>query len=255
MYKKRFRTAAVIMIAAVCAAAAVQGCSKSSSQKIRVGVAANFIRPFNEMAAAFEAQTGIKVEAAFTSSGNLYSQITSGAPYDMFLSADEERPAKLFKEGLADAPFVYANGQVILWSLKKENCSAKTWRDAVKLPGVKKIAIANPETAPYGMAAIKAIRAAGLESFLKPRLVNAQDIAQAFQYASTGAADAGFCALSSAYSDEGKKGYYLAVDDAPVVVQSACVLKRAVNRKDVDSFAAFIMSEQAVKIKNKYGYK
>lgn len=255
MLKKQCRSITALMLTAACAAVLIQGCSKSSSQKISVAVASNFINPFFEIAAAYERKTGVKVEGTFTSTGNLYSQITSGAPYDLFLSADEERPEKLFDDGIADTPFVYAKGELVLWSLKKEICSAKNWREAIKLKGIKKIAIANQETAPYGMAAYKAIKAGGLEDVTRPRLVNGQDIAQVFQYVSTGAADAGFCAVSSAYSEEGKKGCYLVIKEAPVIMQSACVLRRTADRKVVDSFIKFLKSEDVGKIKTKYGYK
>ena len=104
--------------------------SAFAEEKISVAVAANFISAFKELAADFEAKTKIKVEDTFSSTGNLYSQIINGAPYDLFLSADEERPAKLNKDGAADTPFVYARGQAVLWSANKDFCKAKTWQDA-----------------------------------------------------------------------------------------------------------------------------
>ena len=136
--------------------------SAFAEEKISVAVAANFISAFKEMAADFEAKTKIKVEGTFSSTGNLYSQITNGAPYDLFLSADEERPAKLSKDGAADAPFIYAKGQAVLWSANKDFCKAKTWQDALKNEQVKKIAIANTQTAPYGAAAKKALEKVGM---------------------------------------------------------------------------------------------
>ncbi len=89
-----------------------------ANEKISVAVAANFISAFKEMAADFEAKTKIKVEGTFSSTGNLYSQITNGAPYDLFLSADEERPAKLYKDGAGETPFIYAKGQAVLWPIR-----------------------------------------------------------------------------------------------------------------------------------------
>jgi molybdate transport system substrate-binding protein len=228
----------------------------AADQKLTAGVAANFIVPFGEIATLFEKQTGIKVEPVFTSSGKLYAQIVSGAPYDVFLSADEERPAKLFKDGLADKPFVYAKGQVVLWSADLKFCSgAKDWTEIARSANVKKIAIANPETAPYGAASMEALKAAGLAETVKDKFVFPQDIGQAFQYASTGSVDAGFCALSSAMSEEGKKGCYLPVQQAPQVVQAACVLVRSTDRKNAERFAAFLLTPEAVQVKEKYGYK
>jgi molybdate transport system substrate-binding protein len=223
--------------------------------KISVAVAANFISTFKELAADFEAKTKIKVEGTFSSTGNLYSQITNGAPYDLFLSADEERPARLHKDGVAEKPFVYASGQVILWSANKDFCKAATWQGALKNNQIKKIAIANPQTAPYGAAAKDALQKTQLWEALQPKLVNAQDIAQSFQYASTAAADAGFCALSVTAAFQGKNGCFFNIAQAPDIIQSACLLKRTTNRVAVEQFTAFLVSPAAQKIKIKYGYR
>jgi len=104
----------------------------SAGEKISVAVAANFISAFKEIAADFETNTKIKVEGTFSSTGNLYSQITNGAPYDLFLSADEERPAKLYKDGAAETPFIYAKGQSVLWSANKDFCKAKKMAGSAK---------------------------------------------------------------------------------------------------------------------------
>jgi len=229
--------------------------SAFAEEKISVAVAANYISAFKEMAADFETKTKIKVEGTFSSTGNLYSQITNGAPYDLFLSADEERPAKLNKDGAADTPFIYAKGQAILWSANNDFCKAKTWQDALKSKQVKKIAIANTDTAPYGTAAKKALEKAGMWDALQSKLVNAQDIAQSFQYASTSAVDAGFCAMSATVSAEGKKGCFYIISEAPEIIQSACILKRTTNRSAVEKFVDFLNSPAAKEIKVKYGYR
>jgi molybdate transport system substrate-binding protein len=229
--------------------------SAFAEEKISVAVAANFISAFKEITADFEAKTKIKVEGTFSSTGNLYSQITNGAPYDLFLSADEERPAKLNKDGVADKPFIYAKGQAVLWSANKDFCKAKTWQDALKNDHVKKIAIANTQTAPYGTAAKKALEKAGMWDTLQGKLVNAQDIAQSFQYASTSAVDAGFCAMSAAISAEGKRGCFFVINEAPEIIQSACLLKRTANRAAVEKFVGYLSSPAAKEINVKYGYR
>ena len=226
-----------------------------AQEKISVAVAANFIQAFKEIAADFETKSGNKIEATFSSTGNLYSQIANGAPYDLFLSADEERPAILSKDGLAEKPFVYARGQVILWSANKDFCKAATWQDALKNDRIKKIAIANPLTAPYGKAAKVAMQKAGLWDTQLSKLVNAQDIAQSFQYASTSAVDAGFCSMSATASPDGKKGCFYILGEAPDIIQSACILKRTANRSAVEKFTAFLVSPEAQKIKMKFGYR
>lgn len=226
----------------------------SAQDKISVAVAANFIAAFKEIAADFEAKTKIKVEGTFSSTGNLYSQIINGAPYNLFLSADEERPAKLSKDGLAETPFIYAKGQAVLWAANKNFCKAKTWQDALKNDQIKKIAIANTQNAPYGAAAKKALEKVGMWDSLQSRLVNAQDIAQSFQYASTSAVDGGFCAMSAIVSAEGKKGCFYILNEAPEIIQSACLLKRTANRAAVEKFVEFLNSPAAKEIKVKYGY-
>jgi len=226
-----------------------------AADKLMVGVAASFIVPFQEMAQEFEQESGVKIEATYTSSGNLYGQIINGAPYDLFLSADEVRPKILFDKGLAERPFTYARGRVVLWTLQVDLCRGGNWRETLMMPNLKRVAIANPETAPYGAASAAALKAAGLWSAFEPRLVYAQTVAQAFQYAHTGAVDAGFCAFSSTFSDEGRRGCFHFVDEAPEVVQGACILRRSLHPDVAARFGRYLLSGQAEGIKRKYGYE
>lgn len=225
-----------------------------AQDKISVAVAANFISAFKEIASDFEEKTGVKVEATFASTGSLYNQIKNGAPYDVFLSADEERPALLEKEGWTEGTFIYARGKVILWSTDKAFCKAASWQGALKNNPIKKIAIANPLTAPYGASAKAALQRAALWDAVKSKLVHPQDIAQSFQYAATGAVDAGFCSMSAMTTQQGQSGCYYTVAEAPVIIQFACVSKKAKNPVCAELFATFLMSDHANKIKKKYGY-
>lgn len=227
----------------------------AAAEGLRIAVAANFLQATKELAAEFEKQTGIRVEATFASSGSLYAQIANGAPYDLFHSADEERPAKLHREGNADKPFVYARGRVVLWSARKSSCSATDWRQALADPAVRKIAVANPETAPYGAAARAALQKAGLWDSIQEKRVTAQNIAQTFQYASTEAVDWGFCAFSSVVCEQGRKGCHYEIPEAPEIVQAACIVKQTQNRAGAERFAAFLRSAPAVRVKEKYGYR
>ncbi|MEE9936026.1 MAG: molybdate ABC transporter substrate-binding protein [Deltaproteobacteria bacterium] len=229
--------------------------SAAAQEKLSVAVAANFISAFKEIAADFESKTGVKVEATFSSTGNLYSQIQNGAPYDVFLSADEQRPDLLQKEGATDGTFIYARGQAILWSADKNFCKAANWQDALKNEKIKKLAIANTATAPYGTAAMTALKKTGQWEGLQSKLVVAQSVAQSFQYATTQSVDAGFCALSAAAGAEGKKGCYYAIPEAPEVVQAGCMLKSTKNKICAELFAAYLMSDQAAQIKKRYGYR
>lgn len=225
-----------------------------AGDRILVAVAANYIQAFTEQAKHFEATTGIAVQGTFSSTGNLYSQISSGAPYDLFLSADERRPRILHEEGLSDVPFIYAQGRAVLWSADHSFCASEDWIEALAA-STGRIALANPATAPYGTVVLEAIRKMGLESALKDRFVTAQTVAQAFQYASTGAVDAGFCALSAVVSEEGEKGCYYHIPEAQPVVQAACILVRTENREAVEQFAAYLVSDEALKIREQYGYE
>jgi molybdate transport system substrate-binding protein len=225
-----------------------------AQDKISVAVAANFISAFKEIAADFEDKTGVKVEATFASTGSLYNQIKNGAPYDVFLSADEQRPALLEKEGWTEGTFIFARGKVILWSANKDLCKAATWQDFLKNNEIKKIAIANPLTAPYGVAAKAALKKAALWDAVQPKLVYAQDIPRAFHYASISAVDAGFCSMSAITAPQGQSGCYYVIAEAPVITQFACVSKKAKNPVCAELFAVFLNSEHAVKIKKKYGY-
>lgn len=226
-----------------------------AGEKLLVAVAANFILPSEELTQMFQDQTGIPVEATYASTGKLYGQITQGAPYDIFFSADEKRPNLLYEQGLGDAPFVYARGQVVVWTANKALCGESDWQAVVKNPAVQKIAIANTESAPYGTAAMIALKQVGLWDTLKDKYVFPQTVAQSFQYAETKSADVGFCAYSSALSDKGKSGCFYTVPEAPATVQSACILKRTENRSAAERFVVFVKSPEAQKIREKYGYR
>jgi molybdate transport system substrate-binding protein len=226
-----------------------------AEQELTVGVAANFILPFEDLSRVFEQKTAIRVRATFTSTGNLYSQIKNGAPYDLLLSADERHPRMLQQEGLAEEPFVYARGKLILWTAKERLCKLAQWQEVLSDSSVAKISIANPETAPYGAAAVEALKRTGWWEKIKPRLVFAQSIAQVFQYAQTESADTGFCALSSAYSEQGRKGCYVVIPEAPEIVQSACILKRTKQKEAALAFVEFLSSAEAKAMNRRYGYE
>ena len=226
-----------------------------AEEKLTVGVAANFMLPFEEIAHEFKNITAVKINAVYTSTGNLYGQIIHGAPYDLFLASDEIRPERLLKEGLATDIFVYARGKAVLWTAKKSICTAGDWQKALMLKSVNRISIANPETAPYGTAAVRALKIVGLEDAVSKKLVFAQNVLQSFQYAHTESVDAGFCALSSALSAQGKRGCYFLIEEAPIIVQKACILKGSEKRPAVEKFVRFLRSPEARDVKKKYGYE
>lgn len=226
-----------------------------AQEKISVAVAANFFSAFKEIAVDFEEKTGVKIEATFASTGSLYNQIKNGASYDVFLSADEQRPDLLQKEGWTEGTFIYAREKTVFWSANKDFCKAAKWQDALKNDKIKKIAIANPLNSPYGAATKKAFQKAGLWDPLQSKLVNVQDIGQSFQLASTSVVDVGFCALSATTSPQGKSGCFLNVPEAPDIVQAACVAKNAGNKVASTLFVAYLLCDDALKIRKKYGYR
>ncbi|WP_320171258.1 molybdate ABC transporter substrate-binding protein [Maridesulfovibrio sp.] len=220
---------------------------------LMVAQAANFMPAMKEIIPAFKKATGLEAEATYTSTGKLYGQITNGAPFDVFLAADERRPQKLFKDGLAEKPFVYAKGKVVFWSLNHKSAGSG-WVKALESGKLHKIAIANTETAPYGTAAMTALKKVGLWDKMQSELVYAQSIAQVFQFASSGAADAGFCAYSSMFTPKGKSGSFSVVTEAPPVIQAACVLKSSEHKEAAAKFVKFLSSPAVQAIKKKYGY-
>ncbi|MGE4552636.1 MAG: molybdate ABC transporter substrate-binding protein [Desulfovibrionaceae bacterium] len=216
--------------------------------------AANFTPAMEEIIPAFKAESGLTVEAVYTSTGKLYGQIMNGAPFDVFLAADQKRPAKLFADGQATEPFIYAKGQVVLFTMKKDLC-AKSWDKIVADPAVAKVGIANVETAPYGTSSMQAMQAAGIWDSMQSKLVFGQNITQPFQFATTGAADASFIALSSTFTPEGAAGCFVQVPQAPDVIQAGCILKSAPHPENAAKFVKFLESDTVKAIKAKYGYK
>src|SRR3990167_3022366 len=169
--------------------------------EVQVAVAANFSAPLQAIASDFEKDTGHKVLASFGATGQLYAQIKNGAPFEVFLSADDSTPAKLESEGagVAGSRFTYAVGTLALWSAKEGYVDDGA--AVLKGNGFKHLAIANPKTAPYGLAATQVLAKLGLSKALEPKLVEGQNIAQTLQFVATGNAELGFVALSQVYKD------------------------------------------------------
>ncbi|MBV5339080.1 MAG: molybdate ABC transporter substrate-binding protein [Deltaproteobacteria bacterium] len=169
--------------------------------EVHVAVAANFTAPMKQIAAEFEKETGHKVVLSFGASGKFYAQIKNGAPFQILLSADDEKPIQLVKDGLAvaDSRFTYAIGTLVLWSAKPGFVDAKG--EVLGKGHFNKIAIANPKLAPYGTAAIELLTKQGLLTSLTPKFVQGENISQTFQFVSTGNAELGFVALSQVMKD------------------------------------------------------
>ncbi len=231
----------------------------AGAQEIRVAAAADLQFALDELAAQYQTQTGRKIDVSYGSSGNFFAQIQSGAPFDVLLSADIEYPRKLETAGLAEPGtlYEYAVGRIVIWMPADVRVDlAKLGWKALLEPSVVKIAIANPEHAPYGRAAVAALRSAGIYEQVRPKLVYGENIAQAAQFVSSRNAQAGILALSLAISPpmrDGKRWEIPANLHAPIE-QGAVILKSAKDKQGARDFLAFLKSGAGRKILDSYGF-
>jgi molybdate transport system substrate-binding protein len=221
----------------------------------KVAVAANFTDAAREIAARFKARTGHDATLSFGSSGQFYTQIANGAPYEVFLSADVERPQKAETEGLA-APgsrFTYATGRLVLYSKTPGLVDGKG--KVLTTGRFEKLSIAAPKAAPYGQAAIETLTKLKLYDVLKPKIVQGASITQAFQYVQTGAAELGFVALSQVITEQGGSRWVVPASNHTPIDQQAVLLKTGANSEAAKAFVAFLKSSDAKAIIKRYGYE
>ena len=219
-----------------------------------VAVAANFTDPAKEIAAAFHKATGDTATLSFGASGQFYTQITQGAPFEIFLSADAERPEKAEADGLAvpGSRFTYATGKLVLFSTDQTMVDG---RGAVLRVGAfNKIAIADPSAAPYGLAAIQTMQALGVLPRLQPKIVKGSSITQAYQFVSTGAAELGFVALSQVVKTSGGSRWIVPEKLHAPIAQQAVLLKTGADNPAAKAFLTFLRSRPALAIIKRYGY-
>ncbi len=232
----------------------------ASAQEIVVAAAADLNAALPQIVESYSKRTGQTVKLSFGSSGNLTNQIRNGAPFDVFLSADEEYPRQLIAEGLAskDTLYRYAVGRLVLWVPRDSPGDvAKLGMQALLDPSVKKISIANPATAPYGRAAEAALRHFGIYDQVSSRLVVGENVSQAAQFVESGNAQAGLIALSHALAPALKdKGRYWTVplDAYPTLNQAAVVLSRSRQGDAARRFLDFLRSPGATSLLNSYGF-
>ena len=218
-----------------------------------VAVAANFTEPSKEIAALFKAKTGHEAVLIFGASGAFYTQITHEAPFEVFLSADAERPKLAVENGYAvpDSLFTYAIGKLALWSRVVDVTKGD---EALKAGSFAKLAIANPTSAPYGAAALETLKALSLYDSLQGKIVQGNSIAQAFQFVDTKNAEVGFVALSQIINTtEGTRWLVPAKLYTPIR-QDAVLLKRGANDEASKAFVAFLKGPEARAVITKYGY-
>ena len=233
-------------------------CCQANAAEVQVAVAANFAAPIKRIAEEFEKSTGHKLFVSGGSTGKFYAQISSGAPFDVFLSADDTTPARLEKEGFAVAGtrFTYATGRLVLWSAN----SARVNESAAVLTrnDFKHLAIAAPKAAPYGAAALEAMTKLDVLHQLQPRLVTGESIGQAFSMVSTGNADLGFVAMSQVFENGKLKSGSAWVVPANLhspLRQDAVLLMRGKANPAALQLLTFLKSGQAKAILKSYGYE
>lgn len=234
--------------------------SRPQEQKVvRVAAAADLRFAMGELSKEFESKMGEKADVTVGSSGNFFAQIQSGAPFDLFFSADMDYPRKLEGSGFGEPGTLceYAQGQIVIWTPANSpvDIAQDRW-NALLDSHIQKIAIANPELAPYGRAAVSALQKAGIYPRVKPKLVFGENISQAAQFVQSGNAQAGIIAHSLALSPGMKDGrvWEIPADMHSPVEQGAIVLKNAKNKAGALEFLNFVKSAAGRAILKKYGF-
>lgn len=225
--------------------------------EILVAVAANYFRTAEEIAQAYESRTGNTVLLVSGSTGRLYSQVVYGAPYDVFLGADDLSTGRLAEDGLAEpgSRRVYATGRLALVS-PLENLPSTDLANVLHAAVDGRVAVANPETAPYGRAAIEVLEQLGLRERAKPNLVFGENVGQVYSYVMTGNVDYGLVALSHVH---GRGSAVLAYAEIPEhlhapIIQEAVLLKQPGDREAARDFHAFLFGDHAQDISMSHGY-
>jgi molybdate transport system substrate-binding protein len=251
---------ALIAAALLLATTAGWAQEKSSGHELVVAAAADLSVALKEVSDGYEKKTGVKVKLSFGASGALTQQIQNGAPFDLFFSADMDYPHQLIAAGDAEGAslFQYAVGRLVLWVPADSPLDLqRLGMNAVLDPSVKKIAIANPQHAPYGRAAVAALKHAGVYDRVADRLVQGENVAQAAQFVESGNAQAGFVALAHALAaGMASKGSYWEVpaEFYPPLAQGAVVLSHSQHKKEAAQFLEYIKTKETAEVLRKYGF-
>ncbi|MFT3734303.1 MAG: molybdate ABC transporter substrate-binding protein [Rhodocyclaceae bacterium] len=232
--------------------------SPAFADEVKVAVAANFSAPIQKIAPDFEKDTGHKLVISTGATGAFYAQIKNGAPFEVFLSADDETPAKLEAEGagIKGSRFTYAVGKLVLWSARPGYVDGKG--EVLTKGDFAKISIANPKTAPYGAAGIEVMKKLGVLETLQPKIVQGENISQAFQFVSTGNAELGFVALSQVWQDGALKSgsaWIVPQADYTQIKQDAILLSPGAGKPAADALLKYLKSDKARAAIKSYGYE
>lgn len=237
---------------------AVLALGSAHADEVQVAVAANFSAPIQAIAADFEKDTGHTLVAAYGATGQFYTQIKNGAPFEVFLSADDSTPQKLENEGdiVKGSRFTYAIGTLALWSAKAGYVDAKG--QVLADNQYQHLSIANPKTAPYGLAATQVLAKLGLSDMAKAKIVEGQNITQAYQFVSTGNAQIGFVALSQIYKDgkvTGGSAWIVPGDLHDPIKQDAVILNKGKDNPAAKALVDYLKGPKAAAVIKSYGYQ
>lgn len=228
------------------------------ADEIQVAVAANFAAPMQKIAADFEKDTGHRAQLSFGATGKFYAQIRNGAPFDVLLAADDETPDRLEHDGaaVAGSRFTYAVGKLVLWSAQPGFVDAAG--EVLKRGNFRHLALPNPKLAPYGAAAVEVLAALKLLDAAQPRFVQAENVAQAYQFVASGNAELGFVALSQVQKDgrvEAGSAWIVPAGLHRPIRQDAVVLAKGRSKPAVDAFVKFLKGDKARAIIRAAGYE
>ena len=230
-----------------------------AAQDLTVAAASDLNFAFKEITALFEKATGTHVKLSLGSSGNFFSQIQNGAPYDLYFSADIRYPQQLVESGHATASslYTYAVGRIVLWVPNQSSINVERGLVTLLDPHIRKIAIANPKHAPYGRAAVAAMEHAQVHDRIKDKLVLGENISQTAQFVESGAADVGIIARSLALAPLMQAaGHYweIPADAHPPIEQGAVMLMGGKNHESAKAFLSFIQGAEGRAIMTRYGF-
>ncbi|MBF0427434.1 MAG: molybdate ABC transporter substrate-binding protein [Magnetococcales bacterium] len=228
------------------------------ANELHIAVAANFITPMKVIAADFTTSTGHKAILSFGSTGKFYSQIKNGAPFELLLAADAATPAKLEQEGLAipGSRITYAIGKLLLWSQQSGFVDDKG--EVLRSGNFAHLALAAPKLSPYGMAAQETLSALNLFAALQPKFVQGENIAQTFQFVTSGNAELGFIALSQVYEGgalNNGSGWIVPANLYKPLYQDGVILLRGQNNPASSAFLGFLQSEKIRAVIQQFGYE
>jgi molybdate transport system substrate-binding protein len=232
----------------------------ASAQELKIAAASDLTLALEKVGAAFKKQTGVQLKVSYGSSGHFFSEIRNGAPFDVFLSADRDYADSLEGSGKTDqGATVYAQGRLVLWVAARTALDPSPKNlDVLTSNRITKIAIANPEHAPYGRAAVAAMSHFGVYDKVKSKLVLGESVSQAAQFAESGNAEAALIPMALVLAESFKKsGHYAIVppESYPTLLQAAVVLRSSQNKQEAHRFVEFLRSAAAQKILREYGFE